>query len=187
MAYSEADNVSAFSQLREMGHTGPIVAFVVQAFPFITNLEVLALAGAPGIFATLDAGGLRRLQLVSAGVNRVISILLACANTKKGVILIDEIENGVFYEKYEMTWSILYDFAKRFDCQLFVTSHSDECLEALVPVIGENADDFSLLRAERENGFCIVRHISGVSMRAALKRGGEIRGATIASKTHNHN
>lgn len=179
--YAEIDNVAWFSLLREKGEHEEIVKFIREQFPFIADLEVLAPFGSSGLFASLKSGGVRRLQLISSGINKIITILLACANATNGIILVDEIENGIFYEKYEFMWSVLYNFAAKFSCQLFVTSHSLECLKNLVPVMGNNVDDFSLIRTERENGKCIARHISGAAMAAALRGENEIRGATFGS------
>ena len=105
-----------------------------------------------------------------------MSLLLACANCRNGIVLIDEIENGIFYDKYELTWYILNKFSKQYNCQLFVTSHSLECLQKIVPVVDDEVDDFSLIHTERDNGKCSVRHISGTAMKAALIGGNEIRG-----------
>ena len=174
--YSEAENVVWYSTLRETGRATELVEFIKTAFPFITGLELLALGGTTAIYAGLESGAVRRLQFVSSGINKIVSILLACANSKEGVILIDEIENGLFYDKYELMWSVLYEFAKKFEFQIFVSSHSAECLSRLVPTIEKTVGDFTLIRTEREGDRCIARHISGVSMLAALRRGGDIRG-----------
>lgn len=180
MNYAEADNVNWFSRLRESGDTEEIIKFFREYFPFIVNLEVLqpTIGTAPGIYATLKSGVVRRLQLISSGIYKIVSILLACAQSRDGIILIDEIENGIFYDKYALTWYILNKFSKQYNCQIFVTSHSLECMQQLVPVMGNDVDDFSLIHAERENGKCILRHISGVAMKAALLGGNEIRGGT---------
>jgi len=187
--YNEIDNTTWFSQMQ----TGPdadrnkvkeIVGFIKQTFPFITELQVLAPNGMQGMYATMKSGEVRRLQLVSSGIYKIVTILLGCASLRSGVILIDEIENGIFYEKYELVWAVLYKFAKEFGNQIFITSHCAECLESLVPVMENSADEFSLLRTERENGNCIVRHISGTSMKAALKRGSEIRGASDEAESN---
>ncbi len=183
--YAEIDNVTWFSQLREKGEHEEIVKFIREQFPFIYDIEVLAPFGASGLFASLKSGGVRRLQLVSSGINKIITLLLACANATNGVILVDEIENGIFYEKYEFMWSVLHKFAERFSCQLFVTSHSLECLEKIVPVMGNNVGDFSLIRTERENAKCVAHHISGTAMAAALRGQNEIRGATFGSPSGN--
>ncbi|MDD5703009.1 MAG: AAA family ATPase [Dehalococcoidales bacterium] len=187
--YNEIDNTSWFSQMQ----TGPdadrnkvekIVDFIKQNFPFITGLQVLSPSGMQGMYAIMKSGEARRLQLVSSGIYKIITILLGCASLRDGIILIDEIENGIFYEKYGLVWSVLYNFAKEFDNQIFVTSHCAECLEGLGSVMDNSADDFSLLRTERENGNCIVRHISGASMKAALKRKSEIRGASDGAESN---
>jgi hypothetical protein len=178
--YAESDNVTWFSQLREKGQADSITNLIKDTFPFITGLEVLAPSGITGIYANLKSGGLRRLQLVSSGIHKILTILLACAFTENGIVLVDEIENGLFYENYELIWSTLYEFTEKSRAQLFVTSHSAECLRKLAPVINGKINDFSLLRAERQNGQCVVRHISGAAMKAALDRGGEPRGATVA-------
>jgi hypothetical protein len=41
-----------------------------------------------------------------------------------------------------------------------------------------HADDFSLLRTEREGDKCIVRHITGKAMRAALSGEIDLRGTS---------
>jgi hypothetical protein len=140
LIYGEADNVTWFSQLREREETGDVISFFKKNFPFISNLEVLAPEGIPGIYVTLKSGGVRRLQLVSAGVYKIISILLGCARSEGGIVLIDEIENGIFYEKYALTWCILNKFSKDYQCQIFVTSHSRECLEHLPNIIGDDVE-----------------------------------------------
>ncbi|MBV8738669.1 MAG: ATP-binding protein [Alphaproteobacteria bacterium] len=157
---------------------------IKQNFPYIEDLEILSPTGVQSLYAVMTSGEIRRLSTVSAGLTKIVSIFLGCANITNGIILIDELENGVFYEKYEFLWRALYDFAMDRHNQLFIASHSFECLSALLPVMGDKVEDFALLRTERDNGGCIVRHISGAAMKAALNRQGEIRGATIAAKTH---
>ena len=176
--YPESDNVGWYSHLRETGRATELVDFIRSTFPFITGLELLAIGGSTAIYAGLESGAVRRLQFVSSGINKIVSILLACANAGNGIILIDEVENGLFYDKYQLMWSVLYEFAKKFDFQIFASSHSAECLSKLVPTIEKNVGDFTLIRTEREGDKCVARHISGASMLAALRRGGDIRGIT---------
>jgi hypothetical protein len=179
LAYAEVDNVTWFSQLKERNESDQIIEFIRNEFPFIKDIEILApVPGANGLYATMTDGTRRRLTTVSAGIYKIISILLSCAHTHEGIIVIDEIENGIFYEKYPAVWRILYNFAKETKNQLFISSHSDECLRAILPIMEENIQDFSLLRTERENGTCAVHHISGAAMRAALRRDDDLRGGS---------
>jgi len=177
MDYVELDSIAWFSQLKERNEADKLISWVQKEFPFITGLEVLAPSGPTGLYAVMPDGARRRLTSVSSGIYKIISILLAAVHTHNGIIVIDEIENGIFYGKYPAVWRVLYDFAKATGNQIFVSSHSSECLAALPDVIGDATKDFCLLRTERDNGDCIVRHISGVAMKAALRGGNEIRGA----------
>jgi hypothetical protein len=182
---SEPDNVMWFSQLKEKNGASDLINFFSREFPFIDGLEILAPSGANGIYAILKDGMRRRLSVVSSGIYKIMSALLACEAVSKGIILIDEIENGIYYEKYEAIWKTLYQFAEDTGNQVFVTSHSDECLKALPDAIGDKVDDFCLLRTERENGACVVRYSSGTSMKAALQGSNEIRGASFGAKRNN--
>jgi hypothetical protein len=181
LSYAENDNVMWFSQLKTQNKAQEVIGFIRKEFPFVADIEVLAPTGTNGLYATLTDGSHRRVTVVSAGIYKIISILLAAANTHDGVIFVDEIENGIFYEKYPAIWRVLYDFVLETKNQLFISSHSAECLQALPDIIGDNEDDFCLLRTERQNGICTVDHISGDSMKAALKGKNEVRGATIGS------
>ena len=66
------------------------------------------------------------------GLQRVFEIALSFAYCKNGVLLIDELETAIHY-------SLLVDFTKfvqklavEFNVQLFITSHSKECIDAFV-------------------------------------------------------
>src|ERR1035438_4074977 len=89
--------------------------------------------------------------LVSDGVNKLLILLLGIAINKNGIILIDQIEDGFYFKRMASTWKVIDKFAKENGTQIFATTHSKECLDALLPVIEENEDDFALLRASRSD------------------------------------
>ena len=181
---NENDNTIAFSQLRERAEHQPIIDFLKTEFPFVHGIEVASPMNIAGLYGVLADGTLRRLAFLSAGIYKIVSMLVATASIRNGIILIDEIENGIFYEKYPAIWRILYSFAQKTESQIFVTSHSDECLRALPDIIDGKPNDFSLLRTSRENGACKVEHINGIAVKAALSGGNEIRGASGARSHH---
>jgi AAA domain, putative AbiEii toxin, Type IV TA system/AAA domain len=183
LASSEADNVTWFSDIKINGRADEVVEQITSEFPFIKDLEVLAPGGIQAIYAKLDRVS-RPLSQISAGIHKILSVYSGISAIEKGVVLIDEIENGIYYEKYESVWRGIVDLCKRRNNQVFITSHSLECLKALVPVLEENLDDFSLIRTERRNGKCVAIHTSGASMKAAIEMGGEIRGVSVGATTH---
>lgn len=70
------------------------------------------------------------LSSLGEGVNRYIAILCAIWASKDGILLIDEIENGIHYSNYKKLWQLIYKASTEANCQLFITSHSKECVEA---------------------------------------------------------
>lgn len=70
------------------------------------------------------------LSSLGDGVTRYIAILCAIWASKDGVLLIDEIENGIHYSNYPTLWKLIHQASMDANCQLFITSHSKECIEA---------------------------------------------------------
>ncbi len=70
------------------------------------------------------------LSSMGSGLNRYLAIVCAIWKSKDGQLLIDEIENGIFYAKYEKLWEIIFQTSREANCQVFATTHSKECIEA---------------------------------------------------------
>jgi len=174
--YSELDNVSWYSRLRADNKEKVVEDALREQYPFIERIEVLSPAGIQSIWAILRFGKKRPLSLVSAGISKIVSILLGAASVTKGVVMVDEFENGIFYERYASFWQALIGVCRKNANQLFVASHSAECLRELANIINDNDKDFCLLRTARLDNKCEVESITGASMRDALMSGREIRG-----------
>ncbi len=70
------------------------------------------------------------LSSLGEGVNRFVSIICAIWASKDGYLFIDEIENGIHYTNYAKLWKIIFEVSKEANCQLFISTHSKECIEA---------------------------------------------------------
>lgn len=62
------------------------------------------------------------------GLQRVFFISLLFASAENGIILIDEIENALHVELLDDFVILLEGLAEKFNVQLFITSHSKECI-----------------------------------------------------------
>jgi len=83
------------------------------------------------------------LSSLGEGVNRYIAILCAIWASKEGFLLIDEVENGIHYTNYKKLWQIIFQASADANCQLFITSHSKECIEAFNEVQFEDKNNNS--------------------------------------------
>ena len=115
------------------------------------------------------------VALVSGGIGKLLAILLGMASHPKGAILIDELENGLYYKTMPDVWKALSAFSKRFSTQVFATTHSRECLQAALPALRSNEAAFRLLRVESRDGRHGVRLFSGDEFEAAVENENEVR------------
>jgi hypothetical protein len=171
-------SVQAFSQLSLQQREKAIVDAVREEFePSLESLSVLSPSGQPGIYA-----GLRYLKQklptgnLSAGITRFIAMLSAVLLRAKGVVLIDEIENGLSYTTFQALWKYLLKFSIENDTQIFASTHSLECVRSIMPgMMKEHAKDVTLLRVERLNGSSGVTVVPGDFLEAALEQNFEVR------------
>lgn len=86
------------------------------------------------------------------GIWRMLALAVTLSRTKNGVILIDEIDTGLHYTVMEKMWSFVNDVSKKFNTQVFATTHSHDCIQALAKICSESEDskEISIQRIELE-------------------------------------
>jgi AAA15 family ATPase/GTPase len=165
-----------FSQLSIANQEEDVVNAIKGQFSEIVDISVQLLSQFPILHATVKSRSRKiPISLVSSGINKFLSLLIAIKNYGSGVVLIDEIENGIYYKMFPALWSALYQFSKSSGTQLFLTTHSLECLRSAVSVMGENSNDFSLIQVFQENGRSDAMVAPGDEASAAIEAGIEVR------------
>ena len=90
------------------------------------------------------------MPFMGEGIARLTSIVLAIGNSSNGVVLVDEIENGFHHSVLHKVWRVIGEAARRFNTQVFATTHSMECIVAAHRAFVEGGTyDFGLHRLER--------------------------------------
>ena len=64
------------------------------------------------------------------GVNRLFRIALCLVNSKNKTLIIDEFETGLHHSVQEQLWEIIFKYAKEWNIQVFVTTHSQDTVKA---------------------------------------------------------
>ncbi len=92
-------------------------------------------------------GSARRLPLGSLGngMQRMFGIALALTNAKDGLLLIDEIENGIHYSVQQELWQLIFRLAHCLNIQVFATTHSWDCIEAFQKAAQEDKQEEGML------------------------------------------
>ena len=172
------ENAAWLSELSIQKRKSEVLDAVKRHYPFVLDLtSEAAMQGVPStVYADLPYLSRRiPLSLVSGGISRLITMILAIVSYKNGVVLIDEIENGLFHDQYPALWKTVLDLATHSNTQVFVSTHSKECLTAAVQAIAADPSSFALLRARREEGHSAVEVFGGEATEAALQKNGEVR------------
>ena len=171
------ENATRFSEIRQSRRDRHFVETFTKEYDWIEDLSIEVAGGSPVVHAAVK--GLNKLvpiANVSGGINRSLSLLLIIASRARSVVLVDEIEAGLYHRHVKGLWKSILTFAHTYDSQLFVTTHSEEWLEALVdaaqPAI---LAEISLWRIERTPSGPVIRQFSGQTLKAGIETGGEIR------------
>jgi hypothetical protein len=107
------------------------------------------------------------------GVWRMLGIALALVRARGGVLLVDEIDAGLHYSVLVDMWRLVHATANALDVQVFATTHSRDCYEALAVVTEADRSEISLQRIER--GKTSAVSFSEAEIRQAAERGLEVR------------
>jgi len=174
IAYAPQDAAIWLTQLNVENRDAVVKASLRKEFPYIEDLAVGTTAYAPTGTVFLSVAGVEKKlpgPLVSAGIWKILTLACATAMHRDGILLVDEIDNGIYWDKLPAVWSMLHQLARESRCQIFASTHSYECLKALLPAMKEDEDSFSLMRTERTEGLCSVRMIVGRDARVAIEQG----------------
>lgn len=116
----------------------------------------------------------RRLSSMGDGINRILTIILAMLNTKEGVLLIDEFENGLHYSVQQKLWKVIFSLSRMLNIQVFVTTHSRDAIRAFVAENIEN--DGTFIRLERRKSKVVaVTYDNKEDLELVLEQDIEIR------------
>ncbi len=144
--------------------------------PRLLDVDVIPSAGTSMMYGDIGLEQMLPLSLMGDGLIRVISILLRIANAPGGVVLIDEIENGLHHSILRDFWRAVERAATVFDTQIIATTHSYECIrEAHLALSQGNARQSLLHRLDYVDGRVEAITYDQEALDAALKVEFEVR------------
>ena len=116
------------------------------------------------------------LRSLGDGMQRMLSLALALANTREGVLLIDEIENGLHYLILAQMWKLIFETARRLNVQVFATTHSWDCIKAFQQAADDDTKSEGLLiRLELKQDKIVPVLISEEDLRIVTQEEIEVR------------
>ncbi|MDJ0509375.1 MAG: AAA family ATPase [Crocosphaera sp.] len=146
--------------------------------PLIEGIQIFSI-GKPLIYLKKAHQKMLPISMFGDAINRVTEIIVRVLNNQGGIILIDEIENGIHYSTHRDFWKALFELSKELDVQIFTTTHSLEMIQAFRDIgLNYYADSgayFEIARNPRTNNIVGIKHELEM-LDYALNRSEEVRG-----------
>lgn len=165
------EDADRFSALRRRKKHDVVRDALQRIEPRLTNLEINSGRGEPMIFGDIGLPELVPLNVMGEGMVRVTRLVLSIATSPKGVVLVDEIENGIHHSAMKKVWAAVSRAASEYDTQVFATTHSLECVHAAHQAIPEG---LSLHRLQPDTGRTAVAYGTD-EIEAAVRHNVEVR------------
>ncbi len=122
-----------------------IIAPGVEGYSFVGDTESRTGLGRVPIVRIKDIDEPLPLRSLGDGMQRILGIALALVNTTDGILLIDEIENGIHYSVQPELWQLIFQLARRLNVQVFATTHSWDCIEGFQKAAQEDKQEEGML------------------------------------------
>ena len=164
-----------FAKAEKAGQQQELVGVLQILEPRLRRVTTLAVEE-PVLYGEIGAGTLVSLPEMGDGLVRLAELALAMRENRDGVLLVDEIENGIHYSARETVWKAVAEAARKFNVQVFATTHSWECITAAHRAFSESETyDFKLHRLERIKGMIKAVSYEQDTLQAAIEMGMEVR------------
>ena len=159
-----------YSEMVRAGAKPELTRAVNLILPRVKGVEILTDDTGESYLSTTTTDG-KQLPIhdVGGGAVRLFRLLLGFFAAREGVLLVDEVENGIHYATLEEVWRHARRWMQEWNVQLVATTHSAECIEAAMGAFSDAPEDLSIHK--------LFRNGSTEGVEAATFTGEVIEGA----------
>ena len=174
--FQQQNIIETFDKVAKARQKGRLIELLQKFVPTIKNLEL-------GKNAVMVDDSAFEATLVNAniygnGFLRALQIACQAITGETQILLIDEVENGLYVKKQKAVWETILDLVKDSKKQFFLTTHSYEMVQSLQQVAQakKQADLVKLIRLQKDcRDKLIAVPYSPAELKSALESADEIR------------
>ena len=144
--------------------------------PQVQRIEVLSEASGPSIYLDIGLDALVPLAVCGEGMVRLFSIILELIASRHGVLLIDEIDNGLHYSVMPNLWKLLDALVEKHQVQVFGTTHNEDIIRSALEAFDGREGVLCLFRIDKRGARHVMVAYDEEAMEAVLAEGFEVRG-----------
>lgn len=86
------------------------------------------------------------LNMMGDGTRKFFNLIVSLYKCKDGILLIDEIDNGLHFSAMENLWKTVLNLTKKYNVQVFATTHNMDSLKSLNALLADRAEDVSFYK-----------------------------------------
>lgn len=144
--------------------------------PRISRIEVLSKGTLPTIHLDVGLKKLLPLAVAGAGTVRLFTIATKLVVVRDGLLLIDEVDNGLHHTVMDKLWDFLAVQAKRLNVQVIVTTHNDEMIQSAARCLRVRGMPMGLFRVDvADDGKHRVTSYDAEAIESVLESNFEVR------------
>ena len=130
----DSTRVEQFSSTVARGEKRRLLNVLRLIRPAIEDIEILTHLGQPSLWADVGEPELLPLEAVGGGMVRLLGLLVTFFSARGGLVIVDEIENGIHHSALQELWRQILGLSETLDVQVVATTHSLDCVKAAVAV-----------------------------------------------------
>ena len=165
--------VNELGNIELAGEKDILIKALKEMEPSIDDILTISVKGIVQLYIKTN-GKLMPIQYAGDGIIKVLGICLSIMSRKNGIVLIDELENGLHYSMYGKLWRMLDHISKSSNCQVIATTHSYELISSVRNSI-KNMNDFCYYRIGKSKEETVSFRYDYSMLDAALESEMEVR------------
>lgn len=80
------------------------------------------------------------LGSMGEGMQQILNLVMAAVTVENGILLVDEIESGLYYDVQADMWRLLIEIAQELNIQIFATTHSWDCVRGFAAALSDTKE-----------------------------------------------
>ena len=166
--HTDEETINRFSKLVAQGRKRYVKETLRLLLPLLADVEVITdHNGTPFILATTTENERLPLQALGGGMTRLFRLFVAFHDVTGGLVVVDEIENGLHYRVLPELWRRVQAMIREFDIQTFATTHSRECIDAALDAFPNRSDGLAVHALSRHDDGVHAVTYAGETLEAA--------------------
>ncbi len=142
---TSGEYLQRYSDMVRENRKGELTNAINLILPKVKSVEILTdMMGASYLSAVTADGVQLPLHDLGGGGVRLCRLLLSFFIARDGLLLADEMENGIHHSVLREVWRFTRRWMREWNVQFVATTHSAECIEAAMTVFADVPEDLSI-------------------------------------------